>query len=157
MALTFACGPNWRTEFREHPGLLDAASRIIEHVRYTGMVNFDCRFDDDTGTFKFLECNPRFCRRITATRLCGLNVVEFALRARGRLPDDVCYLPIRDAFTRNGARDLVRGRWPLSVIAGEVGETISDPIAALVQKGAWRSTAQRAVSPLLQRLLSNRP
>jgi biotin carboxylase len=157
VALTFACGPNWRTEFREHPGLLDAARRIIEHVRYTGVVNFDCRLEDETSTFKFLECNPRFCRRVTATRLCGLNFVEVALGGKTQFPSDVWYLPLRDVFTREGVSNLVHGRWPLSVLAAEVCETASDPIAAFVQKGAWRSTARRAMSPLLQRLLTTRP
>ncbi|HTI85825.1 MAG TPA: ATP-grasp domain-containing protein [Alphaproteobacteria bacterium] len=157
VALTFACGANWRTEYRDNPELHDAARRIIEHVRYTGMVNFDCRLEDETGIFQFLECNPRFSHRITATRLCGLNFLKVALGAEAQLCGDVCYRPLRDVFTRQGAGDLVRGRWPLSILVTELSETVSDPIAALIQKGPWRSTAQRAMSPLLHRLRSARP
>jgi len=151
VALTFACGSNWRTEFCQNPGLLNAGRRIIEHVRYTGVVNFDCRLDDETKTFKFLECNPRFFRRVTAARLCGFNFVKAGICDEKRLPRDVCYLPIRDVFTREGAKFLAQGRWPLSVLAADVMETLSDPIPAVVQKGAWTRAALIAISPLLQR------
>jgi hypothetical protein len=153
VALTFACGPHWRTEIRNDPGLLDAARRIIEHVRYTGVVNFDCRLDDETNTFKFLECNPRFCRRITATRLCGLNFVEAGIGRETHPPEEISYFPPRDVFTREGIRSLAQGRWPLSVLAATVFETASDPIPGFVQNFIWRSAAQRLISPLLRRLL----
>jgi carbamoylphosphate synthase large subunit len=160
VALTYACGSGWSTEFREYPALRDAARRIVEHVRYTGVVNFDCRVDDKTGTFTFLECNPRLSQRITAARLCGLNLIEVALGAKAQLREDSCYRPMPEVFTRQGASDLMHGRWPLSVLAADVRETTSDPIAALVQttlvqKSSWRSAAQRAMSPLL-RLLPTR-
>lgn len=156
VALTFVCGPNWRTEFCKNPALLNAGRRIIEHVRYTGVVNCDCRLDDETKTFKFLECNPRFFRRVTAARLCGLNFVKAGICGEKHLPHDICYLPIRDVFTREGVKFLAQGRWPLSVLAADVMETLSDPIPAVVQKGAWTRAALIAISPLLQRGLPAR-
>jgi predicted ATP-grasp superfamily ATP-dependent carboligase len=141
IALTFACGPHWRTEFLEHPGLLDAAGRILEDVRYTGVVNFDCRVADGTDNFKFLECNPRFSQRVTATRLCGLNLIEVALGGWAQLRDGVCHRPMQDVFTRRGVSDLMHGRWPLSALATDVRETASDPIASFLQTGAWRFSA----------------
>jgi biotin carboxylase len=156
VALTFACGPNWRTEIRHDPGLLDAARRIIEHVRYTGVVNFDCRLDDETSTFKFLECNPRFCRRVTATRLCGLNFVEAGLGRVAQPPAEVSYFPLRDVFTRDGVRSLAHGQWPLSIVGATIFETASDPIPGFMRKFIWQSAAQRVMSPLLQRLVRTR-
>lgn len=156
VATTFICGPNWRTEFRIHPDLLDAGRRIIEHVRYTGVVNFDCRLNDETKTFEFLECNPRFCHRITASRLCGLNYVKAGLCGEGNLPSEVCYLPMRDVFTREGAKRLARGQWPLSALVADIFETSSDPIPAFVRHGAWARAALSAVSPLLQRVLPSK-
>jgi predicted ATP-grasp superfamily ATP-dependent carboligase len=152
-ALTFACGPNWETEFRTHPGLLDAGSRIVEHLRYTGVLNFDCRLDDQTKTFQFLECNPRFFRRVTASRLGGVNFVRAAFRAEPGIPEGIRYFPIRHVLTREGATYLARGRWPLSVLGADLFETWSDPIPGLVQNSAWAKAAQRKIAPMLQRVV----
>jgi predicted ATP-grasp superfamily ATP-dependent carboligase len=151
-AVTFACGPNWRTDFRQHPDLLDAARRIIEHVRYTGVVNFDCRLDADTNTFTFFECNPRFFRRVTAARLCGLNFADTGFCSGTAISDGICYFPPRDVCTREGVKGLARGRWPLSVLATDIIESVSDPIPAFVQSAAWAPAILRAMSPLLQRV-----
>jgi biotin carboxylase len=153
IALTFACGPNWATEFRTHPGLLEAGARIVEHLRYTGVLNFDCRFDDETKTFKFLECNPRFFRRVTASRLSGVNFVRAAFRTEPDIPEGIRYFPIRHVFTRDGATNLVHGRWPLSILGADLFETWSDPIPGLVQNSAWAQAAQRAIAPMLQRVI----
>lgn len=152
VAVTFACGPNWRTDFQKNAALLDAARRIIEHVRYTGVINFDCRLDEGTNTFKFFECNPRFFRRVTAARLCGLNFVKAGISGEARVPDSICYFPIRDVCTREGVKCLVQGRWPLSVLAADVIESLSDPIPAFVQHAAWAPAILRTVSPFLQRV-----
>jgi carbamoylphosphate synthase large subunit len=152
-ALTFACGPKWETEFRTHPDLLDTAARIVEHLHYTGVLNFDCRLDDETKTFKFLECNPRFFRRVTASRLCGVNFVKAAFRAETHIPDGVWYFLPRHMFTREGANRLAQGRWPLAVLGADLFETLSDPIPGLVQNAAWAETAHKTIAPLLQRLV----
>lgn len=151
-ALTFACGPNWRTEFREHPGLLDACGRIIEHVRYTGVVDFDCRMDEETNAFKLLECNPRFFHRVTATRLCGVNFVKAGIGGEKQVLCGTSYFPIRDVLTLKGAKALLGGRWQFSALATDFLEILQDPIPAFVHNAGWIQPLARAMSPLFQRV-----
>lgn len=151
-AVTFMCGPRWRTQFREHSDLLNACRRIIEHVRYTGVVNFDCRVDDKANAFKLLECNPRFFHRITAVRLCGINFVAAGIHKKEQVLHGECYLPIRDVLTQKGAKALLEGRWPLSALITDVLENLRDPIPALTNNAGWIHPLARAMSPLFQRV-----
>jgi predicted ATP-grasp superfamily ATP-dependent carboligase len=152
-AVTFACGPDWATEFRAHRDLLESAGRIVEHLRYTGVLNLDCRLDDESGTFKFLECNPRFFRRVTASRLGGVNFVKAAFSSvEPSTPDGLCYFLPRHVFTPEGVRCVARGRWPISVLATDILETLSDPIPGLAQNAAWAALAHKTIAPLLQRV-----
>jgi biotin carboxylase len=156
VALTFVCGPNWETEFRRNRDLIEASGRIVEHLRYTGVLNFDCRLDDETKSFQFLECNPRFFRRVNASRLGGVNFVRAAFSvSEVAIPDGFHYLLPRCAFTREGARCLVQGCWPLSTLGADMLETLSDPIPGLVQNAAWAEAAHRMIAPLLQRMASS--
>ncbi|MGE5538670.1 MAG: hypothetical protein ACM30I_08620 [Gemmatimonas sp.] len=154
--VTFACGPNWRSHFRNEGKLLAAARRIIEQVRYTGVVNFDCRLDCETDTFKFFECNPRFFHRVTAARLCGLNFLNAGQHRSDQVPDGVSYFPIRDVLTREGLRALWRGAWPLSALATDVMEALADPLPALFQNTSWAPAALKAVAPVLQRTVPSK-
>lgn len=152
-AVMFACGPNWATEFRTHRNLLESAGRIVEHLRYTGVVNLDCRLDDESKTFKFLECNPRLFRRVTASRLVGVNVVKAAFSPiEMSAPDGLCYFLPRHILTLEGVRCVARGRWPISALATDILETLSDPIPGLAQNAAWAEVAHKTIAPLLQRV-----
>jgi biotin carboxylase len=151
-AVTFMCGSYWRTEFREHPDLLDACRRLIEHVRYTGVINFDCRVDEKTNAFKLLECNPRFFHRVTAARLCGVNFVEAGIHGKEQALRGARYFPIRDVLTLKGIKALLEGRWPLSALITDVLETLQDPVPALTHNAGWIHPLAKAVSPLFQRV-----
>jgi biotin carboxylase len=153
-AVAFKCGPNWSIEICNDPDFLEAARRIIEHTRYTGVLNFDCRFDEDERTFQFLECNPRFFVRVNAARLCGVNFCRTEFGEKAPIADGVCYFPIRHVFTREGARCLAQKRWPLSVLGLDAIEIFSDPITGALQNAAWRVRLQNAVSPWLQKVVS---
>jgi biotin carboxylase len=152
VAVTFACGPNWATEFACRRDLVESAERIVEHFRYTGVLNLDCRLDEESQTFKFLECNPRFFRRVTASRLVGVNFVEAAFSPiEPHASDGLCYFLPRHVFRPEGMRGLVQGRWPMSVFCADLLETLSDPIPGIAQNAAWAEAVHRKVSPLLQR------
>ncbi|HWM86982.1 MAG TPA: ATP-grasp domain-containing protein [Kofleriaceae bacterium] len=55
--------------------LRQMAGRLLEHVGYDGVVNFDARLDR-RGRIHLIECNPRFWFTMDMTLLAGINFVR---------------------------------------------------------------------------------
>ncbi len=60
--------------FTSSAELLDLAGRILKHVGYDGVANFDARLDR-RGRIHLIECNPRFWFTMDMTLLAGVNFV----------------------------------------------------------------------------------
>ncbi len=66
-------------EYIRHDRAEALASRIVEHFRLDGPMNFDLRENKD-GEVYFLECNPRFWSTLNLAVALGANFVELAVR-----------------------------------------------------------------------------
>lgn len=54
----------------------DDALRFMRHVGYRGMANFDVKYDERDGTYKFFEINTRPGRSSDFVRQAGINFVQ---------------------------------------------------------------------------------
>ncbi|WP_336487905.1 hypothetical protein [Methylobacterium nigriterrae] len=130
---TFYCDGYWSTRFVEIPELLAAGRRLVEHTRYTGVANFDARRSSATGELTFLECNPRFFRRVDAARQCGLDFVAAGLVTLGLAapePETLtrgCHLAARDLVLPIGLRMVLSGAYPLGAVRHDAVEFLKDP------------------------------
>ncbi len=125
------------TEFRGHDDLLEMARKIVAASHFSGVANFDARFDSRTNTMKMFECNPRFFNRMLAARLCGLDFVRAGLPVRGTQRyalDQGCFYPWHELFSARGAWRLVTGNWKLGPLARDVGEMLVDPLPPIMRK-----------------------
>jgi biotin carboxylase len=65
--------------FTENPELVELAGRVLGHVAYDGVSNFDARVDR-AGRVHLVECNPRFWYTMDMTLLAGVNFVALGLQ-----------------------------------------------------------------------------
>lgn len=66
-------------EFFPDPQLLTAARKIISHVNYHGVGNFDIRYDPSRSHFVIIECNPRFWASCGASKYFGVDFFKFGV------------------------------------------------------------------------------
>ena len=135
---TFYCPNILSAIFRPNYDLYTMVERIVTATGFTGIANFDARFDIGTESMKLLECNPRFFLRLTAARLCGLDFVAAGICTDGGLVSlaSGAYHHWREAFSRAGALTLLQGAWDWYHLARDLVETFGDPLPAIVRK--WR-------------------
>jgi predicted ATP-grasp superfamily ATP-dependent carboligase len=67
-------------EIIEDKSIAAQCRKIIEAIRYSGVIGFDFRQRDD-GSFVFLECNPRFWYNMELAMLAGANFVRAGVDA----------------------------------------------------------------------------
>ena len=75
------CVDENRRQFIKSSELLELAQRIVAHTNYQGVAGIDVRMDQRDGSFKFLECNPRFWGSLRAAKWNGVNFPLEALNA----------------------------------------------------------------------------
>lgn len=56
--------------------VMDDALRFMQHVRYHGMANFDVKFDERDGSYRFFEINTRPGRSSAFVRQAGVNFAQ---------------------------------------------------------------------------------
>lgn len=125
------------TEFRPRDDLFAMTQKIITATGFSGVANFDARYDDQARKMKMLECNPRFFNRMSAARLSGLDFVRPGLPVAGAQPttlDNVGYYPWQELFSARGLHRLVRGQWRLAQIWHDVYEMGTDCLPPVVRK-----------------------
>ncbi|WP_336490949.1 hypothetical protein [Methylobacterium nigriterrae] len=134
---TFYCDGFWSTRFADLPELLAAGRKLIAHTGYTGIANFDARRDPETGAIRLLECNPRFFRRVGASRHCGLDFVAAGLASlnlsagaaasltKGR------HLSPQDLVTPVGIRLVRSGSYSLRNMQRDAVEFLQDPVPGI--------------------------
>ncbi len=59
------------------PDVVDQARRLLEHVGWTGVANFDLKYDPRDGRYVFFELNPRLGRSNFYITAAGANAVKF--------------------------------------------------------------------------------
>ena len=133
---TFRCGPRDSADFIDIPPLLEVAHKLVAKTSYSGVANFDARFDT-AGKVWLLECNPRFFMRMRAARFCGLDFLSLGLpgpnplvppRAKGS------FYSHGDILSAAGLQRIFTGRWPLHQVGKAVWELARDPIPLLFRR-----------------------
>ncbi len=126
------------TEFCDRRDLMEMGEKIISATGFSGVANFDARFDIRSNTMKMFECNPRFFNRMLAARFCGLDFVRAGLPSGGggqRISlDQKHYYPWQELFSVRGVRRLLNGEWKPSLLARDVYELLSDPLPPIMRK-----------------------
>ena len=64
--------------------IMENARRLLEHVGYTGFANFDIKYDERDGSFRFFEINTRLGRSNFYITSSGFNAVKWIV-------DDLLY------------------------------------------------------------------
>jgi D-aspartate ligase len=79
---------------KQNPDAVAAATRILEDAGWTGVANFDLKYDPRDGVAKFFELNPRLGRSNYYITGAGANPVKFYVAEwlRGRYPDPITVL-----------------------------------------------------------------
>lgn len=57
--------------------IMDHAKKLLEHVDYTGFANFDVKYDERDGSFRFFEINTRLGRSNFYVTGSGFNAVKW--------------------------------------------------------------------------------
>lgn len=125
------------TEFIPRDDLLAMAQRVIAATHFSGVANFDARYDDRAGAMKMLECNPRFFNRMSAARLSGLDFVRPGLPVGGAQPvtlGSVSYYPWQELFSKRGLQRIISGKWRLTPLLHDIYEMSTDPLPPIVRK-----------------------
>lgn len=128
--------PNHREGFRPaanirfctHDGVLVEASKILRHLNWTGVVNFDLRVRHSDGQAFLVDMNPRFWGSIygslrAGVDFVGLNCSLSPLLSKARAGGKINYY--------RGYRAL--GPWLLAA-DGDLGCRLRDPLPDLVRK-----------------------
>jgi len=133
------------TQFSPRDDLFVIGQKLVAATQFSGVANFDGRFDERSGTMKMFECNPRFFNRMSASRLSGVDFVRPGLPVGGTQPvhlGEVGYYPWQELFSRRGIRRLLRAQWPLRPLFHDFYEMGTDPMPLLARK--WAREDSRA-------------
>ncbi len=137
--LGYGVGRFLATEFRPRDDLFTMTQKVIAATGFSGVANFDARYDDQACQMKMLECNPRFFNRMSAARLSGLDFVRPGLPVPGDQPvtlGNVGYYPWQELFSMRGLQRLVRGQWRLAPLLHDILDMSTDPLPPIVRKWA---------------------
>lgn len=133
------------TQFIPRDDLFTMGQKIVAATRFSGVANFDGRYDERSCTMKMFECNPRFFNRMSAARLSGVDFVRPGLPVGGTQPvhlGDVSYFPWQELFTMRGIKRLLRAQWPLGPLFHDFYEMGTDPLPLLARK--WTNEDKQA-------------
>lgn len=65
--------PNLGSKFLDNKDLISIVRGIIEKLFWTGVVNFDVRYNSESDEFLIIEMNPRFWGSVEASESVGVN------------------------------------------------------------------------------------
>jgi predicted ATP-grasp superfamily ATP-dependent carboligase len=68
-------------EFFKSNEVLEIAQNIVSVSHYSGVANFDIRFDQRNNSVKVIECNPRFWASFSASVYYGVDFVKLGILA----------------------------------------------------------------------------
>jgi predicted ATP-grasp superfamily ATP-dependent carboligase len=126
------------TEFLDRRDLEEMGERLVAATAFSGVANFDLRFDTRTSTIRMLECNPRCFNRMLATRAIGVDFIKPGLRGHaGTQPRSLgraSFYPWHELFTLRGIKRLLKGKWPLRPLARDLRDMLDDPLVPIMRK-----------------------
>lgn len=133
------------TQFIPRDDLFAMGQKIVAATQFSGVANFDARYDERSRTMKMFECNPRFFNRMSAARLSGVDFVRPGLPVGGMQPvylGGASYFPWQELFTKRGIKRLLRAEWPLRPLFHDLYEMGTDPMPLFIRR--WTSEDRRA-------------
>lgn len=138
MDTSYGVGRFLSTEFLDRRDLAEMGEKLIAETDFSGIANFDLRFDSRTDTIRMLECNPRCFNRMLTARANGMDFVKPGLpgyagtqpRALGR----ASFYPWQELFTLRGIKRLVGGRWPVKPLVRDLRDMLVDPLVPIMRK-----------------------
>ncbi len=120
--------PAANLRFCRHEGAVAEVSKVVKHLNWTGVANFDLRIRASDGKVMLLEMNPRFWASIYGSLRAGVNFVSLN-----------CWLSEADQHEASKVRELdyfqgykALGRW-LRGSASDFGCRLFDPLPDLVR------------------------
>ncbi|MBN3924814.1 ATP-grasp domain-containing protein [Nostoc sp. NMS4] len=136
-------------EFFKDEEILGIAHKLVYSCNYSGVANFDIRFDERTNSVKVIECNPRFWGSFGASVSYGIDFVNLGmLLAQGqKLPENLkkeltCTEPEKIPYPSPGQfiKGLLVGKYPfpgINKIRNDLAwQSILDPLPDIYEK-AW--------------------
>ncbi len=138
-------------EFFPNDQILTIAEKIISSSHYSGVANFDIRFDEQTKTVKVIECNPRFWASFSASVYYGVDFVKLGILSAQKkvipadLKRDVTDIEIFPYPTPNTfIKGLLKGKyfiWKSNQFQTDLGwQSLLDPLPNFYEKIWSRSS-----------------
>ncbi|MFS0782752.1 carbamoyl phosphate synthase-like protein [Bacillus sp. 1P06AnD] len=116
-----------RTVYNEK--VIEQATKLLEYCRYIGFSNFDIKFDERDGTYKFFEINARLGRSNYYVTAQGNNVARYYVE---------CFLYNRPLEPVFGGEDVLFSLVPKNLLLSQLKEEkqIIEKVESLYGKGA---------------------
>ncbi len=70
-------------EFKENEVVLELGKKIVKELSFSGIIHFDMRIDEEKGSIKILECNPRVWGSMIHVLYSGSNFIQLLIDAKG--------------------------------------------------------------------------
>ncbi len=125
--------------------LMAHAKRLLEHVGYTGFANFDIKYDERDGSFRFFEINTRLGRSNFYVTGSGFNAVKWIV-------DDLIYEKDFEGEVIADNTESLYTVVPKDVLTTYIkDEALRQRVIELYQKGGNPSGLLAAFRPKLQK------
>ncbi|MDZ8184585.1 MAG: ATP-grasp domain-containing protein [Nostoc sp. ChiSLP02] len=134
-------------EFFQDANLLEIAQKIVFYSNYSGVANFDIRFDERSNSVKVIECNPRFWASVGASISYGIDFINLGiLLGQGhKLPDNLkkeltCTEPEKIPYPSPSQfiPGLLLGKYPFSEVkkisCDLAWQSLLDPLPNIYEK-----------------------
>ena len=131
--------PPYNISFYHEPEVVRLGTQILERLNWTGVANFDFRFDLEDHTLKVLELNPRYWRSVFASTAAGVNFPYLACvyALRGEIPpqvyNDIHFVQssyLINSFVKHSLRFK---RFPFDKYRSTLKVNLRDPMPKLYQ------------------------
>lgn len=125
--------------------IMDHAKKLLEHVGYTGFANFDIKYDERDGSFRFFEINTRLGRSNFYITGSGFNAVKWIV-------DDLIYEKDFEGEVIADNQDSLYTVVPRDVLMNYIkDDALKARVAELYAKGGNPSGVWAALNPVVQR------
>lgn len=125
--------------------IMEHARRLLEHVGYTGFANFDVKYDERDGSFRFFEINTRLGRSNFYITGSGFNAVKWIV-------DDLIYEKEFEGEVIADNEDSLYTVVPRDVLMNYIKDNaLKQRVAELYAKGGNPSGLRAAFVPGIQR------
>jgi predicted ATP-grasp superfamily ATP-dependent carboligase len=110
MASHIRFAPAAGIDFIENTGAYAVVSELVAKLKWTGVANFDLRYDEDDQQVKVIEINPRFWGSLLGSFCAGVNFPYLScLAGLGLDIPEAVFHPMRYVNTGTAAKLLCQG------------------------------------------------